>query len=136
MGVRGGRKLAGFHTVAVALVHQEDVAHFNHTSLDALDVVAGPANEGEHEDVDHVSHSDFALPDADSFHQNQIEPSRLAELDGFRSGPVTPPNVPEAEEGLTNASGCMERLCMRVLSPRSEPFVRVEDGSTASTATR
>ena len=71
-------------------MHKEDVAHFNHTSFDALDVVAGPANEGEHEDVDHISHGDFALSDANSFHQNQIEPSRFAELDGFGRGAGDP----------------------------------------------
>ena len=49
---------------------------------------------------------------------------------------VTPPKVPAEGEGRTNAAGSTDRRCMRVLSPRIEPPLRVLEGSTASTATR
>ena len=49
---------------------------------------------------------------------------------------ATPPRVEEAADGRTKASGCFERSCIRVLSPRSAPWVRCEEGSTAKTATR
>ena len=88
--IGSGRELTRFDTLAIALVHEQDVAHFHHAALDALDVVSGPANEGEHEHVHHVPHGDFALPDAHGLHQNQIEAGSLAELDGFRSGPGDP----------------------------------------------
>ena len=48
---------------------------------------------------------------------------------------ATPPKVEEAAEGLTKASGCLERSSIRVLSPSKEPLVLCEDGSMASTAT-
>ena len=83
LGIGSGRELTRFDTVAVALVHEQDVAHFNHAALDALDIVPGPANQGEHEHVHHVPHGDFALPDAHGLHQNQIVACGLTELDGF-----------------------------------------------------
>lgn len=39
-------------------------------------------------------------------------------------------------EGRTNAAGSTASRSMRVLSPRIDPPVRLDDGSTASTATR
>ncbi len=49
---------------------------------------------------------------------------------------ATPPSVPAEGEGRTKAAGSTARRSIRVLSPRMEPPVRLEDGSTASTATR
>ena len=49
---------------------------------------------------------------------------------------ATPPSVPDVGDGRMNASGSTARRSMRVLSPRMLPPVRVDDGSTASTATR
>src|SRR6202042_3596382 len=49
---------------------------------------------------------------------------------------ATPPSVPAVGDGRTNAAGSVASLVMRVLSPRMLPPLRVEDGSTASTATR
>ena len=49
---------------------------------------------------------------------------------------ATPPRVPDDGEGRTNASGLAASFAIRVLSPRMLPPVRVDDGSTASTATR
>src|ERR1700686_1661349 len=48
---------------------------------------------------------------------------------------ATPPSVPEAGEGRTKAFGSADRRAMRVLSARIDPPVRLEEGSTASTAT-
>ena len=48
---------------------------------------------------------------------------------------ATPPSVPEAGEGRIKALSEAESRAIRVLSPRIEPPVRAEDGSTASTAT-
>src|SRR6476659_7591640 len=48
---------------------------------------------------------------------------------------ATPPSVPEEGEGRTKAFGSAASRAMSVLSPRIEPPVRVEEGSTASTAT-
>ena len=47
----------------------------------------------------------------------------------------TPPNVVDEGDGRTNACACLDNCCMRVLSPRSAPLVRLEEGSTARTAT-
>src|SRR5690606_7859980 len=49
---------------------------------------------------------------------------------------ATPPSVPAVGEGRTNADGLTDSRSIRVLSPRMEPPVRLEDGSTANTATR
>ena len=49
---------------------------------------------------------------------------------------ATPPLVPPAGDGRTNASGLWDNASMRVLSPRMEPPERGLEGSTASTATR
>ena len=49
---------------------------------------------------------------------------------------ATPPSVPAAGEGRMKAAGSAASRAMRVLSPRIEPPVRAELGSTASTATR
>lgn len=49
---------------------------------------------------------------------------------------ATPPSVPAVGEGRTKAAGSTASRSIRVLSPRMEPPVRLEDGSTASTATR
>src|SRR3984957_8545212 len=49
---------------------------------------------------------------------------------------ATPPRVPAVGDGRTKAAGSVASLVMRVLSPRMLPPVRVDDGSTASTATR
>ncbi len=48
---------------------------------------------------------------------------------------ATPPRCPDDGEGRTKASGRLERSAMRVRSPRMEPPVLDELGSTASTAT-
>ncbi|MGY3360425.1 hypothetical protein ACVWZK_007088 [Bradyrhizobium sp. GM0.4] len=47
---------------------------------------------------------------------------------------ATPPSVPEDGEGRMKASSEAESRAIRVLSPRIEPPLRAEDGSTASTA--
>ena len=49
---------------------------------------------------------------------------------------ATPPSVPADGDGRTNACSSLANRVIRVLSPRIEPPVRAEDGSTASTATR
>ena len=49
---------------------------------------------------------------------------------------VTPPKVPDVGEGRTNPFGSEERCVIRVLSPRIDPPVRFDVGSTARTATR
>ena len=46
---------------------------------------------------------------------------------------ATPPSVPAVGEGRMKACGSAASRAIRVLSPRIEPPVRVEDGSTAST---
>ncbi len=48
---------------------------------------------------------------------------------------ATPPSVPDDGEGRMKALRSTESCVMRVLSPRIEPPVRDDDGSTASTAT-
>ena len=48
---------------------------------------------------------------------------------------ATPPSVPAEGEGRMKALGSTASRAMRVLSPRIEPPVRAEEGSTASTAT-
>src|SRR5262245_8945374 len=48
---------------------------------------------------------------------------------------ATPPSVPDDGDGRTKARGSLASRAIRVLSPRMEPPVRVEDGSTARTAT-
>ena len=49
---------------------------------------------------------------------------------------ATPPSVPDAGLGRMNAPSLTESCSMRVLSPRMEPPLTLDDGSTASTATR
>lgn len=49
---------------------------------------------------------------------------------------ATPPRVPAVGEGLTKAAGSTASRSIRVLSPRMEPPVLLDEGSTASTATR
>ena len=49
---------------------------------------------------------------------------------------ATPPSTPELGDGRMNAWSSTDSLDMRVLSPRMLPPVSVDDGSTASTATR
>ena len=49
---------------------------------------------------------------------------------------ATPPSAPEVGLGRMKAAGCTDSRSMRVLSPRIEPPETVDDGSTASTATR
>jgi len=48
---------------------------------------------------------------------------------------ATPPSVPDAGEGRMKAFSEFASCAIRVLSPRIEPPVRADDGSTASTAT-
>ncbi|PWC75614.1 hypothetical protein TSH64_12310 [Azospirillum sp. TSH64] len=48
---------------------------------------------------------------------------------------ATPPSVAPAGEGRMKAAGSRDRSTIRVLSPKIEPPVRCDDGSTASTAT-
>ena len=49
---------------------------------------------------------------------------------------VTPPSVPDVGDGRMKADDSCASRFMRVLSPRIEPPVRFDVGSTASTATR
>jgi len=49
---------------------------------------------------------------------------------------VTPPSVPPVGLGRMKALGSTDSRSMRVLSPRIEPPDTLDDGSTASTATR
>ena len=48
---------------------------------------------------------------------------------------ATPPSVPDEGEGRMKAASEFASRAIRVLSPRIEPPVRAEEGSTASTAT-
>ena len=49
---------------------------------------------------------------------------------------VTPPSVPAVGLGRMKARASTDSRSMRVLSPRIDPPDRLDDGSTASTATR
>ena len=49
---------------------------------------------------------------------------------------ATPPRVPAAGEGRMKAFGLADSFAIRVLSPSTEPPVRMLDGSTARTPTR
>ena len=49
---------------------------------------------------------------------------------------ATPPRTPDDGDGRMNARSSTDSRDIRVLSPRMLPPVRVDDGSTASTATR
>ena len=75
---RGESFLLGF-------VDHHGICHFDHPALDALNVVPGAADEHEHEDIDHASNGDFALPDAHRFDQDQVVPGGFAQLNGFGS---------------------------------------------------
>ena len=48
---------------------------------------------------------------------------------------ATPPRVPAVGDGRMYASGLTASAAIRVLSPSTEPPVRMLDGSTASTPT-
>jgi hypothetical protein len=48
---------------------------------------------------------------------------------------ATPPSVPDEGDGRMKAFGSCPSRAILVLSPRIEPPVRVDEGSTASTAT-
>ena len=49
---------------------------------------------------------------------------------------ATPPKVPPVGDGRMKAWSVRDSSVIRVLSPRIEPPVRRDEGSTASTATR
>ena len=53
-----------------------------------------------------------------------------------RVAAATPPSVPALGDGRMKAFSSTDNRAIRVLSPRMLPPVRVDDGSTASTATR
>ena len=122
--------------LTVGLVHHDDVGEFEHALLDALQLIAGARQGQEHEGVDHVGNGHLGLPDADRLDQDHVEPGGLEQHDGLAGGLATPPSVPDVGDGRMYASGCTARRAIRVLSPRIDPPVRVDDGSTASTATR
>ncbi len=63
-------------------------------------------------------------------------PAASASSIASRVLPATPPSVPPLGLGRMNACGCTDSRSMRVLSPRMEPPETLDDGSTASTATR
>jgi hypothetical protein len=48
---------------------------------------------------------------------------------------ATPPRVPELGEGRTYAHECLDNSIILVLSPKIEPPLNEEEGSTAKTAT-
>lgn len=80
----GGGALA---VVAVVLRDDEDVRQFHDAALDALQVVPGPRDEQEHEDVHHGAHRGFRLAHADGFNEDDIEARGFARDHGFTRFP-------------------------------------------------
>ena len=77
--------------------------------------------------------SDCPMPTVSTSTTSKPAASQTSMVSRVRA--ATPPSVPEDGEGRMKALRSTERRAMRVLSPRIEPPVREEEGSTASTAT-
>ena len=74
---------ASFQVVRFSFVDHHEVSHFDHTSLDALDVVTRATDQHEYEHVNHASDSHLTLSDPDRFDQDQVVSGGFAELNGF-----------------------------------------------------
>ena len=122
---------------AVRLVDGDHVGQLQDALLDALELVAGAGQGEQQEGVDHARDGGLGLADADRLHQHHVVARRPPSPRSTRGSPWRPRRAcPRVGEGRTNAAGSTASRSIRVLSPRMEPPVRLEDGSTASTATR
>ena len=74
---------ASFQVVRFSFVDHHEVSHFDHTSLDALDVVTRATDQHEYEHVNHASDSHLTLSDPDRFDQDQVVSGGFAKLNGF-----------------------------------------------------
>ena len=123
--------------LAVGLVDGEHVGELEHALLDALQRVAG-AGEHQHEEaVDHVGDDGLRLADADRLDEHDVVAGGLHEDDRLarRRGDAAE-RARRRRRADERASDRPTGAAMRVLSPRMLPPVRVDEGSTASTATR
>ena len=132
-GGRPGLLLA----VAVGLVDRDHVGDLEDALLDALELVAGAGQGEEEEGVDHAGHGDLGLADADGLDQHHVVRRRLEHRHRLHGRPG------DAAEGAggrrrpdVGVAGRPTSRAIRVLSPSTEPPVRMLDGSTASTPTR
>ena len=129
------RAIGALDIVAVGLVDGDDVGELEQAALDALQLVAR-ARDGHHdENIDHVGDGGLGLADADRLDQHHVVAGSLDESDGLARGLGTPPKLSPAGEGRMKAAGSVASRPIRVLSPRIEPPLREEVGSTARTAT-
>ena len=78
-----GCRSASFQVVRFSFVDHHEVSHFDHTSLDALDVVTRATDQHEYEHVDHAPDRHLTLSDPDRFDQDQVVSSGFAKLNGF-----------------------------------------------------
>ena len=122
---------------AVGLVDGDDVGELEDALLDPLQRVAGARDREQQERVDHRGDGDLGLADPDGLDQHDVVAGGLHQHDRLAGG------AGDAAERAGARRGPDERVrrrrraapsgsCRRGSSRR----VRVDDGSTASTATR
>ena len=130
---RDGLGLTG--EVAIGLVHEHDVGGLHDPPLDALQLVAtaGAMRRREVSTMSATAVSDWPTPTVSTMMTSKPAASQTSMASRVRR--ATPPRVPPDGDGRMNAAGSRDRSFMRVLSPRIEPPERLEDGSTARTAT-
>ena len=121
--------------VAVGLVDGDHIGEFDEALLEALQFVAAAGQHQGEEKIRHVGDRGFRLSGADGLDQNHVVAGRLAQQHGLAGFCGDAAERAGRRRGADVGSGSTASRAIRVLSPRMEPPVRAEDGSTASTAT-
>ncbi len=133
--VIGRRDSGARDIVTVRFIDGDHVGEFDDAFLDALQFVTGAGHHQHQKEIGHVGDGGLGLADADGLHDHHVVAAASHSSMVSRVLAATPPSVPEEGEGRMKALGSMASRAMRVLSPRMDPPVRLDDGSTASTAT-
>ncbi len=78
LGLRGF-----FDVVAVGLVDRQGIGNFQHPLFNPLQLITGPGQHQHQKKVHHGGHRGFRLANPYGFHNDDIEPGRLAQQHGF-----------------------------------------------------
>jgi hypothetical protein len=134
-GVIGAGALGGGLQLAIGLVDHDQVGASMMPRLTPCNSSPPAGRHQQHEDVRHLRHHGFGLAHAHGLDQHHVEARRLAQRHRLARAPGDAAQMRLAGRGADEGVRARASRSIRVLSPRIEPPVRAEDGSTASTAT-
>ena len=123
------------HVAEVGLRHDEHVGDLHDPGLEELQDVAGAGLDDDGDGVGHLGDLGLGLADADGLDDDDVEGGGQRLGGRARRGRQAAEPLARRRRADEDAVGRRGRTSIRARSPSSEPPERLDDGSTASTAT-